>query len=288
MVQTQSAPPRVRIDPFNTSGTSPTPVLTGPDDAPTILVLGGISAPAAPSWWPGIAGPGCALDTERVRLLGMSFDGHSTQQQAEHILRTLDDLGIDRLHAAVGCSYGGMVCLALAALAPDRLQQLVVVAAAHRPHALAAGWRRVQQRILAFADDLGAPEQGVALARMLAMTTYRGARGLDDRFDADSVGDWLDHHGRTYASATSNARYLRLSRAIDAHRVDPRDLVVPLTLIGFDSDQLAPPWLLAELAGRAAGPVDLHILPSPHGHDAFLLEVDALAAHLRAAVGVSR
>ena len=270
-----------RIESFCTSGTSPTDfTLTGPDDGPVVLLLGGISAPADPSWWSDLIGPDRALDTDRLRLLSVGFEGLSTHQQADRILALLDELGIDRLHTAIGCSYGGMVCLALAARAPERFGRLVVVGAAHRPHALASGWRLVQRRILALTERLGAPEEGVALARMLAMTTYRTDRELDARFDQDGLVSWLDHHGERYAETVSTERFARLSLAIDQHHVDPAELTVPLTLVGFDTDLLAPPWLLEELADQAAGPVDLRVLPSLHGHDAFLLEPDALGTLL--------
>ena len=109
--------------------------LVGPEGAPVVLVLGGISAnrhvtrsgaDEAPGWWEGMVGQGRAIDTTVRRVLGVEFrdggrarDGRparvvTTHDQAAHVVQLLDELGIDRLDAAVGASYGGMVALALA------------------------------------------------------------------------------------------------------------------------------------------------------------------------------
>ena len=49
--------------------------IVGPETAPVILALGGISADrnVCGGWWNRIAGPGCALDTDTQRVLGVDF-----------------------------------------------------------------------------------------------------------------------------------------------------------------------------------------------------------------------
>jgi homoserine O-acetyltransferase len=55
----------------------------GRDDAPAVLVLGGISAhrfvaggpDGTQGWWPGVVGSGTALDPERHRLVSMDYLG---------------------------------------------------------------------------------------------------------------------------------------------------------------------------------------------------------------------
>jgi len=256
----------------------------GPD-GPATVVLGGISASSDLAWWPGLVGPGCSLDPSRDRLIGAEWvvaDDLDTRDQARALLCALDHLGVGRVRV-IGASYGGNVGLALATLAPERVTDLVVVAAAHRSHALASGWRHVQRRILAS----GLPD-AVEIARALAMTTYRSADGLDARFgnDRTAVGEWLDHHGRAYRQRFDAPRFLALSSAIDRHDIDPALVRVPTTVIGFDSDALVPPFLLEELAEQLPRLVAYHLLASPHGHDGFLLDavsIDALLAHQKEA-----
>lgn len=48
------------------------------------------------------------------------------QAMARDVLETLDDEGIDRV-AVIGHSMGGKVAMALTALAPERIEQLVVI-----------------------------------------------------------------------------------------------------------------------------------------------------------------
>jgi len=129
----------------------------GPRGAPTIMALGGISASrhvcandvdASAGWWESIAGPSRAIDTTRWRLVGVEYldggrgaDGRpsrtiTTQDQADALVAVLDEIGVDRLHAIVGASYGGMVALAFAERYPERLERLVTIGASHRAHRL--------------------------------------------------------------------------------------------------------------------------------------------------------
>ncbi len=274
---TKHTPP---LDAYCTSGTSPTVQLIGPDYAPTILVLGGISAKPDLSWWPELIGPNAPLDTSRFRILSTNWlisPNVTTQAQANWILDILDEQGIPFLHAAIGCSYGGMVALALGELAPERLGHIVAIGAAHRPHPLATAWRWIQRRVA----SLGAPGEGLALARALAMTTYRSDRELDARFAGrpEALTAWLSHHGELFARRFSAPEFIALSSAIDRHDVRPEAITTPTTVVGFDSDLLAPPWLLDELVRRL--PSAVHIaLSSIYGHDAFLKETEALATVL--------
>ena len=282
----------------------------GPPHAPAVVVLGGISAgahpgPSAlrpePGWWPGVVGPGEPLDTNRLRVVGIDWLGGpqsawkprapvTPADQARAVLAVLDHLGIARA-AVVGASYGGMVALALAAACPARVSRAAVLCAAHRPHPHATAVRAVQRRILGLAG--GGPE-AVALARALAMTTYRTAREFDARFGTrPEAGDavrfpvesYLDTRGADFARRFDAVAFSTLSTSIDLHDVEPERVVVPLLLVSVASDTVSPPWLAHELAGRAVGPVRHVTLESPYGHDAFLKESDAVGSIVSAFLG---
>jgi homoserine O-acetyltransferase len=136
----------------------------------------------------------------------------------------------------------------------------------------------------------------VALARGLAMTTYRSPRDFDQRFpwrDAAQdpaaprfpVDGYLEARGADFAARFDAEAYLALCTSIDLHDVDPAALTAPTTLASVDSDALAPPWLVDELACAAPG-VRRHVrLCSPYGHDAFLKEVDAVSTVVRSVLG---
>ena len=276
--------------------------LHGAPFLPPVVVLGGISAgkhlsPTAtdPSagWWPGVVGKGLSLDPGARHLVAMDFLGGSGSSLDEQIpVTTVDQanllatvLDAERIRGAtvIGASYGGMVGLALAAHRPDLISSLLVFCAAHRTHPLATGWRHVQREIVRLGLDGGLPRRGLALARALAMTTYRGERELNGRFGhanepedphrLSPVGRYLMKRGESFADRFDPAAYLRLSESVDLHDIDPAAIEVPTTVVSFDSDRLVPPWLVAELADRSPR-VRRHVsLSSPYGHDAFLKEV---------------
>lgn len=287
--------------------------LIGPQSAPVIVVLGGISAgryvadappPSGPfdaeqqstAWWSDMVRPGGGVDLNRYRVLGLDFSPLDTQtplaltpaDQAQLVGLALDAAGVETAHAFMGASYGGMVALAFARLFPERVQRLAILCAAHRPHPMATAWRGVQRRILEFAITCGHPEEGAALARELAMTTYRTPEEFDTRFSPGLNGatseacDYLIARGRALASSMSAARYLSLSAAIDRHLEDPSRITTPALLIGFYSDQLVPVADMRALDERLAGPSRLLTFPSLYGHDGFLKETAALAAPIDA------
>ena len=295
--------------------------ITGPDDAPLLVVAGGISASRhvtasserpEPGWWPSQAGPGQPIDTRRFRVLGFDFLGGSgtstgaseltpprpnaapcisTADQARALAVLLDHLGIDRCAAFVGASYGGMVGLAFAARFPSRLEQLIVISASDTSHPQSTAWRSVQRRIVRLARAHDATEDGLALARSLAMVTYRSPAELEKRF-SDSprataegftfpVETYLEHCGQTFAHRFDAEAFLCLSESIDLHRVDPTAIEVPVTLVSVSSDQLVPPAQIEELSRRVAGPCRLVEIHSLYGHDAFLKETETLGLVLR-------
>jgi homoserine O-acetyltransferase len=277
--------------------------LIGPIGAPVVAVQGGISAhphvacsgrDGAPGWWPAIAGGGRALDTTRFRLLSLEFVGKrqaavvSSGDQARATALLLDELGIDRLHAFVGASYGGMVALRFGELFPDRVERIVAISAADRSLAFATAWRSLQRELLHFGERHGAVADSVALARSLAMLSYRSPQELEERFAGPPracedgalrfpVAEWLHAKGREFATRFEAGAYARLSQAIDLHRADVTRIRARTTLIGADPDLLIPFAQLEALAAAFKVPARLERIASRYGHDAFLKETAALA-----------
>jgi homoserine O-acetyltransferase len=279
----------------------------GPSGAPCVLVAGGISAgrhvaasAAFPErgWWDAQAGVGQALAPARLRLLAIDWLGADgaldapidSADQADAIAAVLDVLGIDRLAAFVGCSYGAMVGLQFAARHGDRLERLVAISGGDRAHPFARAWRALQRRIARLGRAEGASREGLALARQLAMLAYRTPAEFAARFDAapvladgrarDPADAWLCARGDDYVARTTPTAFLRLSESIDLHDVDPVRVRVPTTLVAVREDQLVPLDDLVRVAGRLPALRRLHVLRSVFGHDAFLKEVDAIAGIL--------
>ena len=171
-----------------------------------------------------------------------------------------------------------LVALAMAAQAPDRIARLAVLCAAHRPNAVGRAFRRAQRRVLELAIAAGAPEEGVAIARELAIASYRTAEEFNGRFVAEgAVEAYLAHQGRRFAERMSAARYLTLSAAIDRHAIDPAAIRTPSLFFGAHSDQLVSPEDVSALAAGVAGPARRRLISSRYGHDAFLKETPIIA-----------
>jgi homoserine O-acetyltransferase len=283
--------------------------LTGPKTGALIVVAGGISAgrkaadtPATPGWWGWAIGDGAPIDTARHRLLAFDYLPATdvgeiltitTADQARLLALVLDDLGEPVIDAFVGASYGGCVGLAFAELFPERIGRLIVISAAHRAHPAATAWRGVQRRLLQFGLDAGHEAEAIALARELAMTTYRSPEEFDARFGGEApeaagepypVCDYLIARGAAYPGQTSARRWIALSDSLDRHTVQPERIRPLLTVVGFTSDRLVPVSNSRTLADRALNLDRFVEAPSLYGHDAFLKERAVIADVLTTAL----
>ena len=276
--------------------------LHGVEAGPLVVVAGGISGGRfATRWWPWAIRADGPVDLTRARVLAFDFlPGKdepgvtiTTTDQARLLALLLDARGEPVVDAFIGASYGGCVGLAFAAGFPERIGQLVAISAAHRSHPAATAWRGVQRRLLAFARDCGREAEGVALARELAMVTYRTPEEFALRFgptpprragEPYPVCDYLIDRGAAYADATSAARWIALSDSLDRHAVAPGAIRCSLTVVGFTSDRLVPIEDSRELAARAPNLRAFVEAPSIFGHDAFLKERERVGRALHDAL----
>lgn len=277
---------------------------------PALFVAGGISAHKhlsanrefdAQGWWESQVGAGRALDPNRHHLIAFDWVGADGSldvaldpaDQADAIAALLDALKIARLEAFVGYSYGAMVGLQFAALHRSRLGHLVSISGTHRAHPYASAWRALQRRAVALGALQGAESLGLALARELAVLSYRTPEEFAERFGAAEVNegrvrvgaeDYLDHCGAKYVARTPVAAYLRLSESIDLQQLDPSDVLVPVTVVAVAEDRLIPLTDSYDLVEGLRGETRLRVLRSIYGHDACLKEEAEIDGLLREAL----
>lgn len=281
--------------------------LVGPEGAPVVAVLGGISADRRVAaedegWWAPLVGAGRALDVARFRVLGIDFVGGSgastgpardgprfpsisSCDQAAALAQLVGELRLGRLHAIVGASYGGMVALAFGERHAALVERLLVISGADRAHPLSTAWRSVQREIVRFGIRQGDAAGGLKLARALAMATYRSPEEFVARFSGAPretaegfrfpVEDYLHARGDAYAARYVPEAFVCLSESIDLHAVDATRVAVPTTLVAVREDQLVPLAHMQELAARLPH-ARLHVIGSLYGHDAFLKEGEQL------------
>jgi len=269
----------------------------------------------ASEWWKGVIGAEAAIDPTRHAVLcanllggcdgttGPSDDNpdalppFSTRDQAALLARLLDALGVGAPLLVCGGSLGGMVTLEFAASFPARVRSAVVLAAPAAQTAQGIAWNAIMRRAIA----LGGVREGLALARMVGMLSYRTPEGLERRFgrersehDTFQVRDWLEVHGDKLVARFDATSYGALIDAMDDHDVgrDRGGLSAALSAVGdrligvgIPGDLLYPAECVREWT--TAAKATYVELPSVHGHDAFLLEVDRVSAVLTKAISDS-
>ena len=230
--------------------------------------------------------------------------------QARALWSLLDALGAPSLRLATGASLGGMIALCLPVLRPGAVERLLPIGTAVASSAWVAGWNHVARQVLrldpGWPSDVG---RGLELARQLAMLTYRAEPSLDARQHRRAghrpeppwtlpIQSYLEHQGRKLRRRFDARAYLLQLEAMDRHDLDeppPGTAEDPLgtqaICIDVDSDQLFTPAqvdLLADWLTAHGAEARRATVRSPHGHDAFLIEWEALDPLLRLALGSVR
>lgn len=271
-------------------------------------VLGGCQGTTGPS----------SINPDTGRPYGLSFPfitvGDIVQVHAE-LVRSLQ---IERLLSVVGGSLGGMQVLEWAARFPQQLESAIVLASAANLTPQGIAFNAVGRRaILADPQFKGGnyygeegPRYGLALARMVAHITYLSEASIARKFgrrlqDGDrfaysmtketefQIESYLHHQGKRFVERFDANSYLYLTRAMDYFdladaygslpaalgRTDARFLITSYT-----SDWLFPTSQSRELVSallETGRDVTFLELESHFGHDAFLIEMDALARLVR-------
>ncbi len=298
-------------------------------------------APAPEPWWSDLIGPGRAIDTNRFfvicpNILGgcygstgplsiapatgqpyrMTFPAITVRDMVRVQAALLDAFGIERLHAVIGGSLGGMQALQWGVTYPERAGAVIAIGASGRFHAQGIAYNEVGRRAIMADpkwrggnyDPADPPRDGFAIARMVGMITYQCDEGMTARFGRNAatrpsrhapfagkfdVEGYLHYQGDSIARRFDANAYLYLTRAMDLFDLGSgfssytdalRRLTMPTLMIGISSDILFPASHVRAVAEelRALGlPARYWELISPDGHDAFLKEFAQMTPVLR-------
>jgi homoserine O-acetyltransferase len=288
-------------------------------DGPVVFVCHALTGDArAADWWSELVGPGRPVDTERFRVIcanllggcqgttgpgsidpatgkpyGLAFPLFTVRDLVEVHRALLRELGVERVHCAIGGSLGGMQALQWALDHPDELGHAILVCASARLSAQNLAFSKVGRTAILGHD-------GMAVARMLAHITYLSERGMELKFDRArrtspptpmtmasdyEVEHYLDHQAEIFLARFDPHTYLYLSRVMDYFEpfAEPagRTPSTRFLVISFDSD-----WRFStahsvhiedELRARGCD-VRREEIASPWGHDSFLMHVPAYHA----------
>jgi len=265
----------------------------------------------------GSTGPR-SINPETGRVYGPDFPAVTVRDWVATQAMLSDALGIEKWAAIIGGSLGGMQAMQWAIDLPDRVGHALLIASASRLSAQNIAFNEIaRQAIISdpefnggrYLDTANNPARGLMLARMLGHVTYQSDDGLRDKFGRDvksgdlaaardvqfQVESYLHHQGRSFSQRFDANTYLLMTRALD--HFDPArdfgdDLVAALRraqsdflVVSFTSDWRFAPARSKEIVDAliaARKNVVSAVIDTPHGHDAFLLQVPRYFKVLRA------
>ncbi|HTY57449.1 MAG TPA: homoserine O-acetyltransferase [Bacteroidota bacterium] len=263
----------------------------------------------------GTTGP-TSINPATGRPYRMTFPQITVRDMVRAQKMLIDSLGVRRLVTIIGGSLGGMQALEWAVMYPEIVGSIVPIATSPAHSAWCIGISETQR--LAIMNDpawqggnyAAQPARGLTIARSIAMISYRSqgsfvrrfgrtgmapgdgherVRVFDDIPLSFAVESYLRYQGQKLAGRFDANAYIYLTRAMDLHDVGAGRATVPEVLggirarvlsIGISSDILYPPGEQKAIASAIPDAVYTEI-DSPHGHDAFLIEFDAMNALLR-------
>lgn len=277
------------------------------DNAPVVLInhslTGDANVAGQNGWWKGLVGPEKTIDTNRYAILAFNIPGNGVEGQtfsnpkdfhtgdiAFLFLKGLELLEISKLYALIGGSIGGGIAWEMAVIAPELTKYLIPIAADWKANDWIIANTFFQSRIL---ENSNNPLED---ARIHAMLTYRTPQSFDHRFGRTkneelgiyNIESWLIHHGKKLAERFQLEAYVLVNRLLASINIERNgeksvDLIKKINaeihLIAVDSDLFFTPvedQKTYALIKPEKISIYYHELKSIHGHDAFLIENNAM------------
>ena len=257
----------------------------------------------------GSTGP-ASLNPATGKRYGADFPLVSIRDAVRAQAAALEQLGIERLRVVIGGSIGGMQALQWAVDFPQRVERCIAIGAAPLG-ALALALNHLQRQAIRLDPSWpeGGAADGIALARAIAMCSYKSAELFAERFGRQpnragddpyaslagrfDVAGYLDHQGEKFRGRFDANSYIAISKAMDtfdlargyASEAEALERIsAEVLLVGISSDWLFPPDDVRSLAERmreAGARCCYAELKTDHGHDGFLSDMPQLARLIR-------
>jgi len=284
-----------------------------------------------PGWWDSLIGPGKAIDTNKFYVVcpnniggchgslgpssinketgdyfGPDFPIITVKDWVRSQSLLSDSLGIEKWHAVVGGSLGGMQALEWSRLFPDKIKKAGIIAAAPKLSAQNIAFNEVARQAILNDPDFAAgryldtgqsPKQGLKLARMVGHITYLSEEAMKSKFGRDlkeeklnfvydaefEIESYLRYQGDVFSENFDANTYLLMTKLLDYF--DPADdhqgdlakafeaIEAQLLVVSFTTDWRFAPERSREIVNAliaAKKRVSYLEIDSPHGHDSFL------------------
>ena len=294
-------------------------------------------------WWDSFIGNGRALDTDKFFIIcanylgscygstgpastnpatgkpyGSSFPRVTVHDIVRSQLPILETHGIEKLHAVVGASLGGMCALDFAFHFPERVTNVIPIATGLRSHGLQQ--MHNLEQIIAITRDPAfgsgdyygttGPVHGLALARMISHKTFFYADAIEERAKVAIVQPETDipwyrissvlesymlYQGQKFVRRFDANSYLRIidawqqfdlfkdAKSSGAHPLFSRCRDQQYLVFSIDSDCCFYPDYQSEICAELKKADVPHLRLTVHsekGHDSFLLEPKLYTPHL--------
>lgn len=286
-------------------------------------------------WWDEFVGPKKAVDTERFFVVcanylggcygstgprsidpktgkpyGGDFPSVTLTDMVDSQALLLEHLGVERLHAMIGASYGGLLAKVFAARYPERANIVITISSGSRTTSLTK--LHNFEQICAIEQDPNfkggnyydgpSPDDGLSLARMIAHKNYVSLNQLKNRARGEVVQpqdglafykckfpleSYMKHAGAKFVKRFDANTYLRIIDAWQSFDLE-RDIGTESLsgayekcrhqkhmVFSVDSDVCFYPEEQADFVyflKRNQVPCRHMTMHSDKGHDAFLLE----------------
>ena len=284
-----------------------------------------------PGWWDSLIGPGKAIDTNKFFVVcpnniggchgsigpssinsetgdyfGPDFPIITVKDWVRSQAMLSDCMGIDRWHAVVGGSLGGMQALEWSRLFPKRIKKAGIIAAAPKLSAQNIAFNEVARQAIVndpdfnegrYLDKNTSPKQGLKLARMVGHITYLSEEAMRSKFgrelreeklnfgfDAEfEIESYLRYQGDVFSENFDANTYLIMTKILDYF--DPasecngeladafKSIEAQILVVSFSTDWRFSPERSKEIVNaliEAKKNVSYLEINSPHGHDSFL------------------
>lgn len=225
------------------------------------------------------------------------FPELSIKDLAEAQYLALKDQAFPQIDLAIGASLGGQVALELAFKLGARLKSVCLVASNVQHSAWGIALNESQRQAIELDPSWqkahpAAGLEGLALARQIALLSYRSYQAYEERQGRDrtnsgefKAASYQRYQGLKIQKRFNAFSYWHLSKAMDSHAIaeSAKDtlpklaqLEIPALIIGVENDLLFP-FCEQEFLAENLKDSKLYAIDSRYGHDAFLIEENQVA-----------